>query len=50
MMKAHEKPIQGLHNVEDSCQSFWSLRAKIELSVFIKNDVESPKKAASRRG
>ena len=26
--------IQGLYHFENSCQSFWTLKAKIELSVF----------------
>jgi len=26
--------IQGLYSFKDSCQSFWTLRAQIELAVF----------------
>jgi len=26
--------IQGLYPVKNSCQSFWTLKAKIELAVF----------------
>ena len=26
--------IQGLYHFENSCQSFWSLKAKIDLAIF----------------
>jgi len=26
--------IQGLYSFKDSCQSFWTLKAKIELAIF----------------
>ena len=26
--------IQGLYPIKDCCQSFWALKAKIELAVF----------------
>jgi len=34
--------IQGLYSFKDSCQSFWSLKALIELAVFrdIKKEVK----------
>ena len=29
-----EREIQGLFSSKDSCESFWTLKAKVELSVF----------------
>ena len=29
-----EYEIQGLYMFKGSCQSFWSLKAKVELSIF----------------
>ena len=28
------REIQGLYSFKNSCQSFWSLKAKIELAIF----------------
>ena len=33
--------IQGLFSPERSCEKFWSLRARIELSAFTRIGVES---------
>jgi hypothetical protein len=35
-----ENIIQGLYPVKNSCQSFWFLLSKIELSVFKKQNGE----------
>jgi hypothetical protein len=35
--------IQGLYSIENSCQSFWSLKAKIELSAFREHKKEVKK-------
>ena len=32
-----ENSIQGLYSVKNSHQSFWSLKAKIELAIFQEN-------------
>ena len=29
-----DREIQGLYAFKNSCQSFWTLKAKVELSVF----------------
>ena len=29
-----EKEIQGLYTSESACQSFWTLKARVELSTF----------------
>ena len=28
------RAIQGLYSFKDCCQSYWTLRAKVELSIF----------------
>ena len=40
MMLDCSKPMQGLYVAKVSCQSFWTLKARIELSVFAENYVE----------
>ena len=44
MIAAPPKPIQGLFTPDDLGQSYWSLKAKIDLSVFSENHVETGKK------
>ena len=38
------RPIQGLLPAKNACEYYWSLKAKIELSTFIRIDVESLEK------
>lgn len=48
MIAASQKPIQGLLPAKNSCEHYWSLKARIELSVFVRNDVETLEKVASK--
>jgi len=41
MNQVSETSIQGLFSAESSGQSFWSLKARVELSVFSENHVET---------
>jgi hypothetical protein len=38
-----ENSIQGLYSSKDAIQSFWSLKAKIELAVFKEHKKEAKK-------
>ncbi len=44
MIVASLKPIQGLLPAKNSCASYWSLLAKVELSICSRIDVESLEK------
>ena len=44
MIEVPQKPIQGLHNLEDPNGSYWLLKAKLELLSYSKIDLESLEK------
>jgi len=41
LLALEEKTIQGLHYVKGACESFWSLKAKIDLAIFRENKTEA---------
>ena len=44
MIEVALNPSQGLYDVENSCQSFWILKARIDLPFFARIDVETLEK------